>query len=286
MAVSFAILLLQIICVMYVGGEKLGSQMEDDLKTAPLQVLVVHKQGLDSNSSKCTGALVRNDVIITSALCISQLSKNPNELLVLNGLVPNQTYSYNTTITEIIPHPIASNAYSADNNIALVHLNKTFSSKPISLPVNTPEENTKCTAYSYREKSPVEIDVDVSCVHQCQRAYNASTPRYDVNIKTMLCVNDTKKRNVICEEDVGASLVCGNHLSGLAIYTQECKNSSMTSVYVSITPYVKWIDSTIKNSWPTNSSTSKNSSTANSMSSLSVIIGTIISFSISKLLAK
>ncbi|RZF34592.1 hypothetical protein LSTR_LSTR016090 [Laodelphax striatellus] len=76
------------------------------------------------------------------------------------------------------------------------------------------------------------------------------------------------------KDDVGASLVCDNFLAGLAVYSQECVNNKMASVFVSIPAYAKWIDSTI------------NSSSVNSMSSLSVIMGTIISFSITKLLSR
>lgn len=232
----------------------------------PWQALIlVKKKNQDSVLTKCGGALIRPDLVVTAAHCV----ENQVKIVVVFGVwnITNKVEVGRSmhAASRVIRHPCfdgSTKRWYSGSNVALLWLaTPTYSTRYLCIHPNsdTDRNNLKlgkslggcyATGYGVTETgrdAQILQEVEFSSVsgRSCQTYYGRASANNDI-----LCAYDPRITGKdTCEGDMGGPLVCptsrenceGYYLTGVTLAGSTKCGSDRPGIYAAIYPNMDWI---------------------------------------------
>ncbi|XP_067650851.1 trypsin Blo t 3-like [Haliotis asinina] len=217
----------------------------------------------DAAISMCGASIIRKDVILTAAHCVSSVVRSPSSLTVGYGSTKRSNLVY-VRARRIIIHP-AYNSRNGDNDIAVVILNEAL---PLSAKTNlrsiclpkagtSYDSNRRCIIVGWGIQKETDNSfpdvlqkaaVPLVPLNTCQRSY--ATNPYILVSERHLCAGYLGTGGIDdCTGDSGGPLMCPEGdkwvLYGVVSRGNGCGRAQSPGVYTYVPQYVGWILSQI-----------------------------------------
>ncbi|KAJ9585063.1 hypothetical protein L9F63_020597, partial [Diploptera punctata] len=184
-----------------------------------------------TNQIECSGFVVSETAVITSASCFDSLNGDFSTVYVMNaggGSVHlHEDYSIETK----------------ENNIAIILLNNAIVfQEGITLAAEDPQVNTECVVAGYGVTQPDAASGMVASYE------NVVITDCGDNLTGRVCAGakgDTDTLGILCLGDLGAPLVCNNELVGIGVTDSSCGAGS-PDLYQDIKDLNEWIQNMIQ----------------------------------------
>ncbi|XP_053996070.1 chymotrypsin-2-like [Hylaeus anthracinus] len=213
----------------------------------PYQVSLQNK---DSSFHFCGGSVLNKNYVITAAHC--SVGKQAESIKVVAGTINLSKPASEHNVVKIIVHEKYNETDSWKNDIALLKVDKPFStSKQISF-VTLPTENENITANQLATVSgwgrlwqggPTTIylqRVNILIANQqyCKYMYeNHGLNIYD----SQICAYDPTVEKGSCNGDSGGPLTVNGKLVGLVSWAMGCALTDYPTVYTRVSAHLDWI---------------------------------------------
>lgn len=227
----------------------------EKLRTSVVSLRSRSPQAYFGDNHFCSGSLLNDMFIITSARCITKSNKielRPREIVIVAGNRRrlNQTRdAVQYVVTFVVVH-VNFTMYNY-NDIALLRTEPVEQGGPFVnvLPslIKPPPYGTKCTVMGWGrlfKDGPLAstltmLDVELYTPERCRELI----PQFRAD---MLCAGNLNESNVVpmgpCPGDTGGPLFCNDSLTGIVSYTLGCGRNDFPSIYTNVHHHLDWIN--------------------------------------------
>ncbi|KAM8711227.1 hypothetical protein ACLKA7_000377 [Drosophila subpalustris] len=227
----------------------------EKLKTSVVSLRSRSPEAYFGDNHFCSGSLLNDMFIITSARCITYSTKielRPREIVVVAGSTErlNHTeYTIQLIVTFVAVH-VNFTMYNY-NDIALLRTVPVEQGGPkvdvLPALIQEPPYGTKCTVMGWGrlfKDGPLGaqltmLDVELYTPEYCR----SLIPLFGAD---MLCAGNLHESNVVptgpCPGDTGGPLFCNNSLTGIVSYTLGCAQHNVPSIYTNVHHHLDWIN--------------------------------------------
>ncbi|XP_075162816.1 trypsin alpha-like [Haematobia irritans] len=250
-----------VVLVIVVGGIRASDTGENPIISGRLtyeteanwHVAIVHDKHL-----KCSGSLIKNNIILTSAECVKDL--DVESLKIRAGSKTFKRGGQIRTVAERVQHPeYVPNEHI--HNIALLKVKKSFNFTSDSIDIirlPKPKQQdipssvliygwgvSSSTANKTLTKRLRVAKYGVFAEDKCQSYLSSKDAS---NSEMVFCVGDQKIHPDICNDDIGGPAVNKNGVQyGVVSFGGECLSENAIIV-TNLVPHMQWIRETV-NSW-------------------------------------
>lgn len=207
---------------------------------------------LFQNTHACSGALIEEDWVITSAACVNASAKPEDWEIILgeHKRTMREGYEESIKVEEIVVSPKRHTALLKLERIAILHQRVTT----VCLPGEDKEFPVGSLCYvtgwgsidRLRNVSDVltEVQVEMASLELCNVSYSGAIVEYE------RCVRTPRGDSEVCSVDNGAPLVCPGDdgrfvLAGVTSSEDWCSNPGKYGVFVDVKAFGSHIQSTI-----------------------------------------